>query len=210
MNAKTPPAGPTARHTDLLAMLEGLLAIHATEVRPLLPAAVQLVAQAFHADSADIFLADPTGETLVAVASSDTPLGWQQRALERNQLAISPGDQSVCTLQTGASVRWGERAHEPALPKRAYAPGMGSTVTVPLDVAGNRRGVLQVTTAEPARLTAEDVRVLEVASDRIGMMLHRAEVVLGLTRPVAAQVRRKGAPGPEPDPGGRLARHSAS
>ncbi len=63
----------------LLTTLERLLTLGATEVRDTLDQASQLVAEALRADKVDVFIHDPSKDTLVARGTSDTPMGRHQQ-----------------------------------------------------------------------------------------------------------------------------------
>ncbi len=88
--------GSSARHEQLLTTLEGLLAIEATEVRSALNQASDLVVQTLSADKVDIFLNDPSVDTLVALGTSDTPMGRRQVALGLNRESAAPEQRRPC------------------------------------------------------------------------------------------------------------------
>ena len=69
------------RQDRLLTTLEGLLELSATEVKMTLDQATSLIAEVLAADKVDLFFHDPASATLVALGTSDTPLGRQQRAI---------------------------------------------------------------------------------------------------------------------------------
>src|SRR5215212_7244409 len=63
-------------------LLDTLVRLHAIvlpELRPALDQAANLVAEALDAPKVDIFLHDVPSDSLVALGTSDTPLGRQQR-----------------------------------------------------------------------------------------------------------------------------------
>src|SRR3712207_4896716 len=68
----------TARHGHLLTTLEGLMAIQATDTKTALNQASQLVAETLGADKVDVFLYEPSVDTLIAVGTSNTPMGRYQ------------------------------------------------------------------------------------------------------------------------------------
>ncbi len=81
----------TARHGQLLTTLEGLLAIQATDTKTALTEASQLVAETLNADKVDVFVYDPSVDTLIAVGTSNTPMGRHQVTLGLDRLAVSNG-----------------------------------------------------------------------------------------------------------------------
>jgi two-component system OmpR family sensor kinase len=79
----------------LLVVLERLLRIDATELKLTLNQAAQLVVEAFEAEKVDFFLHDPSIDTLVALGTSDTPVGRRQHALGLDQMPIVNGGYMV-------------------------------------------------------------------------------------------------------------------
>lgn len=71
-----------------LALLEQLLAVPATALRPSLERAARLVSDALGADKVDIFLHDAGQEALVAIGVSDTPLARRERQLGLDVLPV--------------------------------------------------------------------------------------------------------------------------
>jgi signal transduction histidine kinase len=181
----------TNRNAQLLATLEGLLAIRATETRPALTQAAQLVVETLQADKADVFLYDPAVDTLVAVGTSDTPMGRKQIALGLNLLPVSNGGQTVAVFQSGEPYHSGHVEADPD-ELRGVKEGLGirSAIAVPLDVDGIRRGAIQVDSAEPEQFPAADVPFLAAVAHWVGLVLHRTELVERLTTEAAARARQ--------------------
>ena len=61
--------------------LERLLGLEATELRPTLNQASQLVSESLSADKVDVFLYQAANDSLVALGTSNTPLGRRQKAI---------------------------------------------------------------------------------------------------------------------------------
>src|SRR5918998_6861381 len=171
--------------------LERLLAIQATDLKAALTEASQLVAWVLSADKVDVFLHDPTIETLVAVGTSDTPMGRQQHALGLNRLPLANGGRAVEVYQTGRPHRNGRVDQDPGeLLGVREALGVRSTLAVPLDVAGARRGVLQACSGQPERFDEGDLAFLAAVAGWVGMAAHRAELVEHPTPEAAPPARR--------------------
>ncbi len=188
-NTSAGPGTPTT-HAQLLVTLEGLLAIQATDTKSALNQASQLINDTLRADKADVFLYESAVDTLVAMGTSDTPMGRKEIALGLDRLAMSNGGNAVAVFQTGAPYLSGHVDQEPdELRGVKYALGIRSAVVVPLTVNGVRRGVLQVDTAQPDRFTEEDVRFLEAAANWVGLVLHRAELVERISQEAAERAR---------------------
>src|SRR5437764_4853022 len=91
------------RQDRLLSTLEGLLELPATEVKATLNQATSLIAEVLTADKVDVFFHDPLSETLVALGTSDTPMGRKQRAIGMDRLPLANGGRTVQVFLTGTS-----------------------------------------------------------------------------------------------------------
>ncbi len=178
----------------LLETLQRLLAIQVPEMRAALTEACNLVADVLPADKVDIFLYEPASTSLVAMGTSDTPMGRRQQELGLDRLALANGGRSADVFHTGATYVTG-RADEDPGELRGVVEGLGvrSIIDCPLVVAGERRGVLQVDSATPDFFTEADASFLAAVSHWIGLVMHRAELVEQATASAARQGRREAA-----------------
>ncbi len=162
----------------LLETLQRLLAIRAPEARPALTEAATLVAEAVGADKVDIFLYQANIDSLVAMGTSATPMGRRQHELGLDRLPLANGGRSAGVFRTGEPYATG-RADEDPEELRGVVEGLGvrSIVNYPLEVAGERRGVLQVDSATPDFFTEGDRAFLAAVASWIGLVMHRAELV---------------------------------
>src|SRR5919107_6394944 len=108
----------------LLETLQRLLAIQAPEMRPALTEACNLVADVLGADKVDVFLYEPSSTSLVAMGTSDTPMGRRQRELGLDRLALANGGRSVGAFRTGEPRVTG-RADEDPEELRGIVEGLG-------------------------------------------------------------------------------------
>jgi len=178
----------------LLTMLERLLEIDATEIRAALFEMSQLLAHAFGADKVDIVLYDASIDSLVAMGTSDTPLGRKQRTLGLDRMPIANGGREVAVFQSGESHVTGHAEQDPAeLVGLVRGLGIRSSMIVPLVVGGVRRGLLLASSTTPERFSERDLRVLEAAARWVGMVAHRAELVEQLAREAVERGRRAAA-----------------
>ena len=178
----------------LLGTLERLLEIQATEVKAALSEATNLVAEALGADKVDAFLYDPATDSLVAAGTSDTPMGRKQHALGLDRLPIANRGRTVKVFQTGSSYLTGHVEQDPEqLVGIVQELGVRSTIEVPLQVAGERRGVLLASSAAFDFFSEEDLRFLEAVARWVGIVAHRAELVERITEAAAEQGRRSAA-----------------
>ncbi len=191
MHTHLPGTGDPARQGRLLATLEGLLAIQATDVKTTLGQASDLVAQTLGADKVDVFLYDANVDTLVALGTSNTLMGRKQHALGLDRLPLSNGGKTAEVFQTGQPYHSGHVDQDPdELPGIKGPLGVRSAIAVPLDVEGTRRGAVQADTAEPDRFAEEDVGFLQAVAHWVGLILHRAELVERTTQDAAEQARQ--------------------
>lgn len=160
------------------ATLERLLALDAIEPDKALNQAAQVVAEALGADKVDAFVYEAETESLVARGTSDTPMGRRQHALGLHRLPLANGGRAAAVYRGGEGHVDGhvdEDALELEGVKRAL--GVRSAVLVPLEVNGERRGVLSVVSAAPERFSEEDVSIAQAVARWLALLMHRAELV---------------------------------
>jgi two-component system, OmpR family, sensor kinase len=176
---------------DSLATLERLLSIQATGLKSALEEVAQLLVETFAADKIDALIYDAAIDTLVALGTSDTPMGRRQRALGLDRVPVALGGCTVQVFRSGVPFRSGRVDQEPEeLPALAEALGIRSEMLVPLVVAGERRGVLHVSSAEPDFFTEDDLRLLEAVARWVGEVAHRGELVERIAAEAAEHGRR--------------------
>ena len=132
----------TLRRQDrLLATLERLLELPATEVKVTLGQAAQLIAEVLAADKVDIFFHDNTNETLVALGTSDTPMGRKQKAIGLDRLPMANGGRVVEVFLTGISHLTGHADQDPKeLPGIKVSLGIRSSAITVLEAGTQHRG----------------------------------------------------------------------
>ena len=107
MDTHFPRNGDSARQDHLLATLEGLLAIQATDVKSALDQASDLVARTLGADKVDVFLYDASVDTLVALGTSNTPMGREQKALGLDRLPCLMAARARRSFRPGCPTKQG-------------------------------------------------------------------------------------------------------
>jgi signal transduction histidine kinase len=166
--------GEAAAQDPLLVALERLQALPAGDVTAALAAACGHIAAAFAADKVDAFLLDPDAETLVAVGTSDTPMGRRQHALGLHRLPLANGGRTAAVFRSGAPWHDGRVDRDPEeLVGIREALGVRSTLLVPYAAGGARRGVLQASAARPDAFAAADLRRLAVVARWVGLLAER-------------------------------------
>jgi DNA-binding CsgD family transcriptional regulator len=186
----SPPVGDDR----LFETLVRLHAIISPEVRPALDQAATLVGEALSADKVDVFIHEVARESLVALGTSDTPMGRKQHELGLDRLPLANGGRSVVVYLTGEPCLQ-HHADDDAEELRGIIEGLGvrSGIVTPLDVGGWRRGVVQAVSATPERFSERDLRFLGAVAGWIGMLTHRAELTEELARDARRQGKREAA-----------------
>jgi two-component system, OmpR family, sensor kinase len=186
--------GLASTQNRLLITLERLLDIAPDDLDSALDAAALAVADALQADKVDAFLHEPSTATLVARGTSPTSLGRKQHALGLHLLPIANGGRMAEVFQTGQPRREG-RVDKDEAELRGIRVGLGirSDISVPLDVAAERRGVLAAASRAADFFTEGDLRFLATVSRWVGMVAHRAELSERARSAVAAGARRAAA-----------------
>lgn len=182
----------TLRRQDrLLATLERLLELPATEVKVTLGQAAQLIAEVLAADKIDIFFHDNTTETLVALGTSDTPMGRKQKAIGLDRLPMANGGRVVEVFLTGTSYITGHADQDPEeLPGVKVGLGIHSSAITVLEAGNQHRGVLLASSATEEFFSEQDLRFLEAVARWLGIVLHRAELIERMKQEAVEQGRR--------------------
>jgi len=173
-----------------LSTLERLTAIEAPDLRVALQQASQLIAEALATEKVDAFMLDPASATLVALGTSDTPLGRKQKALGLDRVALANGGSAAHTFQTGEPYLCGDvQADESETLGVREGLGVQSSVAVVIEV-GERRGVLQISSLQRDRFDEHDLRFVEAVARWLGILIHRTELVARIAREAASQARK--------------------
>jgi DNA-binding CsgD family transcriptional regulator len=183
--------GDHARH---FTTLQQLLALEATDLSSTLAQAAHLVAEVLGADKVDVLLHEAASDSLVALGTSDTPMGRREHELGLDRLPLAKGGQTVQAYQSGCSYLM-RRVEDATGELRIITEELGvrSSMGAPLTVNGQRRGVLLAAAAQPDRFDARDLQFLEAVADWIGLVTHRAELVEQLAARAAEEGFQQGA-----------------
>jgi two-component system OmpR family sensor kinase len=186
--------GLATEENRLLTTLQRLLEIVPRDLDSALDAASLAVAEALRAEKVDAFLYEPSTATLVARGTAPTPLGRKQHALGLHRLPIANGGRMVEVFQAGTPRR-ASRVDRDTRELRGIRVGLGirSEVSVPFEVAGERRGVLAAVSTAPEFFSDGDLRFLATVSRWVGMVAHRAELTENAASEATAQGRRAAA-----------------
>lgn len=178
----------------LLETLQRLLQLEAADLPSALRGAADLLGAALGADKVDVFLYDAASDGLVAVGTSETVMGRRQHALGLGRLPLANGGRTVGVYERGEAYRDGHVEADPGeLLGIRQGLGVRSSLAVPLEVAGERRGVLLAASAAPERFDARDAAFLEAVARWVAAVAERAGLVEQLTREAAERGRRRAA-----------------
>lgn len=178
----------------LLDVLEQLLQLPGGDLKAALSRVSDVIAGSSGAEKVDAFLYDASRDSLVAVGSSTQAMSQLQHELGLDVLALSNGGRAVEVYKTGQtylSGRVGEDASE--LRGLREALGIRSEIGVPLDVGGERRGMIMLASRETDFFTDADARFMEAVARWAGLVTHRAELAGQIGRNAIEQGRRAGA-----------------
>jgi len=159
-------------------MLEKLLELPAVDLPTAMERAAQFLQEILNADKVDAFLYLPAKNLLQAVGTSDTPLGRLQVSQGLDLYPIANGGSVVDVYLSGQPHITGHTEQDPREPQGLVRVlGVRSHIAVPLEVAGERRGVLSAQSQAADFFTEDDLRFLQAVSHWVGVVAHRAELV---------------------------------
>jgi two-component system OmpR family sensor kinase len=178
----------------LLSTLQELLMLDADDVASALRATSNAVGAALGADKVDVFLYEASVDMLVAAGTSETPMGRRQHALGLDRLPLNNGGRAAEVFVAGRVYRCGHVTDDSGeLLGIRLDLGVRSSLGVPLDVAGRRRGVLLASSATAERFSDGDERFLVSVARWVAAVTHRAELVQESTRAAAERGQRRAA-----------------
>jgi DNA-binding CsgD family transcriptional regulator len=158
--------------------LERLLALDAMELTSALDQAADIVAEALGADKVDAFVHEAETESLVALGTSDTPMGRHQHAIGLHRLPLANGGRAADVFHSGRQHRDGHVDADPdELEGIKTGLGVRSSLLCPLEVAGQRRGVLSAVSARPEDFSEDDAALFGAMARWLALVMHRAELV---------------------------------
>jgi transcriptional regulator with XRE-family HTH domain len=155
-----------------------LLAIEGTGVHHVLNQASDELVQVMAADKLDVFLADPARDCLVALGTSQTPMGRRQHELGLNHLSLTDGGTTVDAFNDEETVVVRD-AREVDGELRGIIEGLGvrSMVHVPFWIEGQCRGVVSAASDQPNKFSEDEVLFLEAIARWIALLVHREELL---------------------------------
>jgi signal transduction histidine kinase len=177
-----------------LELLEALLRAPAADLQATLSRVSDLVAGATAADKIVAVIYDRRRDSLFAVGASTQPLSALQRQLGLDVLPLSNGGRPAAVYETGETYFSG-RVDQDAEELRGIREALAvrSAIGVPLELGGERRGMLMVASQQPDFFAPEDARFIEIVGHWVGIVAHRAELAEEIGRNALEQGRRAAA-----------------
>jgi signal transduction histidine kinase len=179
---------------DLLATLEQLLEIQPADKEQALDRASDIIAAALGADKVDVFLFDPAVATLVAIGTSNTPMGRKQEQIGLDRLPVANGGRTAEVYQTGRPYftgRLDEDAKE--VPGLKDALGIRSKMSIQIQIDGQPRGTLEIVSARPDAFGEPDLRFAVAAARWMGAIIQRAELIASIRDGALQEGQRRAA-----------------
>jgi two-component system, OmpR family, sensor kinase len=84
-----------------LRMLQALLDLDVTSLDLAMQRAARDLSEVLATDKVDVFVYEPASDALVAIGTSDTPMGRLQHALGLNRMPLAAGGRAVRIFQAG-------------------------------------------------------------------------------------------------------------
>ena len=175
----------------LLKTLEGLLELPVTDIAVTLQQTAQLVADVLAADKVDIFFHDSHNDTLIALGTSDTPMGRKQHAIGMERLPLVNGGRTAEVFLSGVSYLSGQVDQDPLeLDGIKFGLGARSEMVATFHVEQQHRGVISAVSSHPDYFSQDDLHFLEAVARWMGIVIERVELVEQMQREAREQGRR--------------------
>jgi two-component system, OmpR family, sensor kinase len=178
-------------HPQLLSTLQRLFDAPVADLQLALTHSANAIAEALGADKVDAFLYDELRDSLAAVGTSTQPLSDLQKRLGLDVLPLSNGGRVVHVFRTGEIFRSGNLVDDPE-ELRGVKEGLKilSKIGVPLEVGGQRRGMVMIASLKPDYFTAADEAFAISIVRWVGGVAHRAELIEDIERNAVERGRR--------------------
>jgi two-component system, OmpR family, sensor kinase len=165
------------RQNELLTGLERLLELPTSGMRFMFDQAIQQVQEVLGADMVAFFFHDSATDSLIALHSSDTPMGRRLYSRGINRLPLVSGGSAVEVFLSGAPFITGE-AERIASESRGIITGLGvkSQVAAVFRVRTQHRGVVVAASARSNFFSVNDLHFLEGIARWVGLVVGRSEL----------------------------------
>ena len=172
-------------------MLQQLLAIDALDLKDALNQASDQIAQAMGAHKVDAFMYDQPAESLIALGTSNTPMGRKQHQYGLEHMPRANRGRAIEVFETGEMYYTGHADQDPGVTVGVVETlGVRSLLAVPLVIGGEIRGVLSAASTQPDQFSEEERSFFEAAAHWVSLVARRAELSETITRQSAEDARR--------------------
>jgi DNA-binding CsgD family transcriptional regulator len=155
----------------ILGLLETLREVDSTSARDAMAHATNVLATAFDADKVDAFFYEPRTDMLVALGTSDTPMGRRQHALGLDRLPVSNGGRAAWVFREKRAHREDHVENDGLeLPGVRHDLGVRSMLAVPIEVGADQRGVLLVSSGQPEHFIDNQLQLLRFVAYWVGLV----------------------------------------
>ena len=155
----------------VLGLLEMLRQVDSTPARDAMQHATDVLSAAFAADKVDAFFYDESHDMLVALGTSQTPLGHLQHKLGLHQLPLSRGGRAAWVFREQRTHRDGHVENDgEELPGVRRDLGVRSQIAAPIQVGSGPWGVLLASSQQPEQFTDEQLHLLQFVAYWIGLV----------------------------------------
>jgi DNA-binding CsgD family transcriptional regulator len=155
----------------VLELLDMLQQVDSATARDAMQHAANVLSAVFVAEKVDAFFYDASEEMLVALGTSDTPLGKRQHELGLNRLPLSSGGRTAWVFSEKRPHRDGHVENdELELPGIRRDLGIRSTIAAPIQVGVGPRGVLVAASQQPEQFTEDQLHLLQFVAYWIGLV----------------------------------------
>jgi two-component system, OmpR family, sensor kinase len=173
-----PDRQPNLTDARAVGVLQDLLAADPTSLERAMQQAAQTTADALRADKVDVFVFQPTEHALIALGTSDTPMGRNEKAAGLDRMPLDRGGRMAEVFHTRRSHLGLHTDQDPVEPAELTTVlGVRSTVASPLVIEGEVRGVVVASSSVPAFFSQDELRLLEAVARWVGLVGDRAMLV---------------------------------
>jgi DNA-binding CsgD family transcriptional regulator len=156
---------------SILALLKALQQVDGATARDTMQHATDVLAAVFVADKVDAFFYDEAAEQLVALGTSQTPLGQLQHELGLNRLPLADGGRATWVFREKRPFRSGH-VEDDTVELAAVRCGLEvrSTIAAPIQVGPGQPGVLLAASRQPDHFTEDQLDLLQFVAYWIGLV----------------------------------------
>ena len=133
--------------------------------------ATTVLATTFGADKVDAFFYDAATNLLIALGTSQTPLGQRQHELGLDRLPLSNGGRAAWVFRAKRAFRDGHVERDAQELVAVWRDlGVRSTLAVPIQVGADQQGVLQASSTRPEHFSEDQLHLLQFVAYWIGLV----------------------------------------